>query len=276
MIYEESFQNAKGIVLENNNLKAMILPEYGGKITSILHKTKNFELLFQNPKDTFSRSNTYSVFSDFEACGFDDAFPSVDECNVIVNGKEIKYPDHGEIWSANFSYEVKDDRVILSYTSKILPYTYQKIIMLKNNEVCLQWKIKNIGEYEFPCIWTMHSLVNYEEDMKLLIPQGDKILVHSQKNELKWWLNDSVEVGHCGYEYPSKRVKVWFDYDANKLPYLGYWETTGGFRGDMNCALEPSNGYYDSIITAQKNNARPLIKPNEIFEFKINIRLEDY
>ncbi len=55
-------------------------------------------------------------------------------------------------------------------------------------------------------------------------------------------------------------------WDKDKLPYLGFWITDGGFRGDYNCALEPSTGYYDSIDIATKNGKVSYLLPNEVFE----------
>jgi hypothetical protein len=65
-----------------------------------------------------------------------------------------------------------------------------------------------------------------------------------------------------------------FTYDANKLPYLGFWRTLGGFRGDCNCALEPSNGFYDSIAKAQKNKACPILESGKAFSFQLHMQLK--
>jgi hypothetical protein len=66
-----------------------------------------------------------------------------------------------------------------------------------------------------------------------------------------------------------------FTYDANKLPYLGFWRTLGGFRGDYNCALEPSNGFYDSIAKAQENKTCPILESGEVFSFQLHMQLKE-
>lgn len=40
------------MVLENGILKVTLLPSYGGRILSIIHKPSNRELLYQNPLGT--------------------------------------------------------------------------------------------------------------------------------------------------------------------------------------------------------------------------------
>lgn len=64
-------------------------------------------------------------------------------------------------------------------------------------------------------------------------------------------------------------------YDARKLPYLGVWITAGGFRGDYNCALEPSSGYYDDIRTARENGTAYMLKKDEPMIFDLEVILEE-
>ena len=61
------------------------------------------------------------------------------------------------------------------------------------------------------------------------------------------------------------------EYDAEKLPYLGVWITAGGFQGDYNCALEPTNGFYDSISKAAGNGKLPVLGAGESMEFDLHI-----
>ena len=62
-------------------------------------------------------------------------------------------------------------------------------------------------------------------------------------------------------------------YDVKKLPYLGVWITAGGFEGDYNCALEPSNGFYDGIGRAEKNCRLPVLKAGEAMDFELVVSL---
>ena len=63
------------------------------------------------------------------------------------------------------------------------------------------------------------------------------------------------------------------EYDSTMLPYLGFWATGGGYRGDVNCALEPTNGYYDGIPNARQHNACPVLTPDETWNFTLSIQL---
>lgn len=293
------------MILENEKLSIECLENYGGKISSIYDKEKQIEFLFQNPYESYKEANLGDDFSLFEACGFDDTYPSIDEGKVNVNDKEILYPDHGEIWSAKFNYIIVDNKVNLSYESKILPYKYEKSLSLRDNGFIINYKITNIGDYEFPAFYTFHCLVDSKEGIKLITDKSlnkAKIVFSSNrfknnqiveypisnnfdlsspesldnKNCEKFYFIDKCTKGIIGYNYTKDNVKLLISYDETKLPYLGFWNTQGGFRDDYNFALEMTNGYYDSIEIAQNNNACPTLKPNEILEFDIEFKIEHY
>lgn len=310
MVYETIFKNINSVVLENDLLKVIVIPGIGGKLASIYNKTSQFELLFQNKENEYKKPYLDSPFAEFDAAGFDDAFPTIDTSKVIYEGNEISYPDHGEIWSACFNYGIINEQVNLHYTSAILPYTYDKIITISDDNIIIKYDIKNTGKSPFPCIWAMHCLVNCTEDMEISFPKGttEILNVHESTNlgkknsihkypvtkttdnkayslnrvgtpELKstekYYVNGAVNEGSCSIYYPVRNTLYTIDYDKNIMPYLGFWVTEGGFRGDYNCALEPTNGFYDDIETAEKNNKLFYLKPDEALNFEIRLGLKN-
>ncbi len=308
MIEISIYKGVEAIILENGALRAIVLPSVGGKIASIYRKDKEFELLFQNKSSAYKKAKIYEAFEKYDASGFDDAFPTIDACLAEVGGGQVPYPDHGEIWSAEFIYKLVGKKAVLSYDSAILPYRYTKSVWLEGDSVKLEYSIKNTGREEFPCIWAMHCLMNCEKDMRLIFPEGtdrmlnvrqsqflgeagrlhtypgtesvkgerlrlDRILPGNADNAEKYYAAGEVKEGICGAYYPSKDVTCKVLFDKEKLPYLGFWVTEGGFRGDYNCALEPTNGYYDSITTAQKEGRLYILKGGETLEFGLELEL---
>lgn len=308
MIRESVFKGVKSFELENAVIKAIVLPDVGGKVASLYRKDKAFELLFQNKEEIYTKSTLYAPFELFDASGFDDAFPTIDSCKVMVGGREVLYPDHGEIWSATFDYEVQGEKLVLKYHSKILDYSYEKSFELEEDRLKVSYNIKNTGEHHIPCLWAFHCLINCEEDMEIIFPEGteqvlnvhgskhlgeigtvhnypiaktplgeafnlNKVLPLSSNNTEKYYALGKVEKGQCGAYYPSKDVHYNVYFNKEVLPYVGFWVTEGGFRGDYNCALEPCNGYYDSIDIAEKNNALYVLCPKEELNFNIEIEM---
>ena len=307
MITGTIFKGLDALKIENDILCVTISPELGGKIASVVHKDKNFEFYFQHKKEVFLKPELNSNFAEFDASGFDDCFPTVDACSVRLNGKVIQYPDHGEIWSKVMSYEISDDTLILRCSSAILPYTYEKQVSLSGDTLSLNYKIINNGDESFPCIWTMHGLLNCEEDMEIYLPRGTESVLSVQDSKVfgesgallsypdavtpdgalyhlnrvkpvtagkteKFYVNGEITAGQCGVYYPSEDLHCRIFFGTDKLPYLGLWITEGGFRGDYNLALEPSTGFYDSIDIAERNGKGGRLNPGDELNFCIQIK----
>jgi len=304
------FKGLDALKIENDNLSIIIIPELGGKIASVIKKNKNFEFYFQHKENIFLKPKLNSNFAEFDASGFDDCFPSVDSCSVELNGKSVQYPDHGEIWSKVMTSEITGNVLKLSCISEILSYTYEKCITLEGDTLLLDYKIHNNGSESFPCIWTMHGLLNCEEDMEIFLPPGTESVVNVQLSENfgnpgevysyplaamkdgkmyqlkkikpkesnkteKFYVNGDITSGECGVYYPSKDLNCKIYFNPEQLPFLGIWITEGGFRGDYNLALEPSNGFYDRIDIAENNGKLDYLNSGDCVEFNFKIKFSD-
>lgn len=289
--------------IENDKLKIEYHPAFGGKITSFFHKEKGFELAAQTDKDLKLLPPVEGGFAPY-AFGMDEAFPNIDEEQIYWKERDYTYPDHGEIWRAEF--EVTDqtkDSVSLCWKSPVLGYCYEKKLCLKENALHINYHIVNEGTGELPCFWTWHGLMRYEEDMEIILPKGithcrnvlsgsvlgdagriyplendvydfTKVPSADSRSMVKFYIEDAVKCGQCGLYYPSQGVTCRMEYDTAILPYFGFWITAGGFQGDYNCALEPSNGFYDSISIARENGKLPILVVGESMDFEIKIILE--
>ena len=301
-----SWKNLEGIQLENDIQSVVILPSLGGKIASLYRKDRDFEFAEQYAGEQYRMPSFGSAFPEYDASGLDDAFPNIDRSdNVTLDGCTYTYPDHGEIWSSSFETELLSDGVKLSFESAAFSYSYIKCIRLSENRLLLDYEIENTGEKPFPCIWAFHGLMRYEEDMEFLfapdvqgfwnvadgVELGPEGSIHERENSYydfskvpdkksqsvrKYYANGPCKEGFCGYHYPSQQMECFYHYDAQKLPYLGIWITSGGFRGDYNCALEPANGFYDDIRIAEKNQQLYRLKKGEPLQFTLEIETRSY
>ena len=315
------------VILENEILRVVSLPLMGGKIASLFHKESCFEAAAQagqnvrgNPPEgaavPLEERHGFARY----AYGLDDAFPNIDEEDFVWNGKKRHYPDHGEIWNADFRIlEQGKDFLKLCWESPDFSYRYEKKLNLVENSIRICYNITNIGEDLLPAFWTWHGLMRYEEDMEILLPEGTrqcwnvladdvlgkpdtvypcrsavydftKVPAKNSGRAVKYYaepegfmggakgganidgVNDATPAC-CGFFYPSSKMSCLLRYDTGKLPYLGVWITAGGFLGDYNCALEPTNGFYDSVSRAAKNQRLPVLAPGEAMEFELEISL---
>ena len=149
----------------------------------------------------------------------------------------------------------------------------------------------------------MYCLFDLYEDMHIIFPKGTDLIENAlcdeklnNKREMhkffgdrysigtdeicsngyeKFYICGAVSEGKCGIDSRGKDVQADIEWDNNVLPYLGFWITAGGFRGDYNCAWEPSSGYYDSVSRALRNNAVWELHPQEEKQFDITITVHE-
>lgn len=290
-------------VMENGTLRAVIRVNPGGKLISLYSLVKNEELLFQPPRKDYAMPHRGAAFADYEAAGFDDAFPNIDAEEFSLRNRTISYNDHGDIWSAPMELYLKDGSAVVH--TRTGNFSFMKSISLDGGRLTASYAIKNVSEDEFPCFYTMHCLFKCAENMRIIFPDSvEKVenavdserlgragTVHSfpvTENGVdlsrvrgaksgkyeKFYALGAVTDGSCGLYYPDNGIKVSVSWDTEALPYLGFWVTEGGFRGDYNCAPEPSSGYYDSISRAYKNKSLWILKPGEEKSFEISISVE--
>lgn len=308
-IIETIFKNTKAIKMENDFISIIILPNIGSKIASIYSKEKDFEFLFQNKADRYKKAEFDSDFKNYDCSGFDDCFPNIDRSKLFINNELYTYPDHGEIWSADFDYKIKDNNLILNYESRYFKYCYKKEIKIIDNKIVIDYKIKNNLDTAFPAIWTMHCLLKYSKELKLNFPEEMNKIVNVQQSKYlgekntkhnfpitadifgkkyrldrvnnrkevlseKYYNHNKLISGEVSAFYPNQDSEFAIKFNEAKLPYLGFWLTEGDFKGDYNFAFEPSDGYYDSINLALKNRKANIIEAQQEYSFSIEISIK--
>lgn len=140
MIMHSTFKGLQAVVMENDFLKATIIPCYGGKLASLYGKEKDYEWLFQ--KEGELKVPPYGAdFSEYDSSGFDEVFPSIDQTYHPYNGDVV--PDHGEVWALPWKAMIIKDQLLLEVESPRFPYLLKKEIKLVKNELQFQYKALN-------------------------------------------------------------------------------------------------------------------------------------
>ncbi|MBS3811811.1 MAG: DUF5107 domain-containing protein [Halanaerobiales bacterium] len=312
-IYKGKYKDISCVTLESQKLKIKLLPQSGGKIQSIFNKVKQKEYLYQTEKNKFKRPEYAMLFDNGDCSGFDDMFPTIDECYYPRKPwKGIKVPDHGEVWSIPWNYELKDDSIFLSVHGIRFPYKLEKNIKIKN-ENCLHidYNVKNYSAYNFDFIWAAHPLFNFGETTEIILPKTvNKIMnvyndskrlgkygeIHSwpvantnSEDEYDMSKIYSKSVKFCEKYYVQEELKegwaslydkkygdmITLLYPIKKVPYLGIWVNKGGFMDQYNVALEPCTGAFDGVNIANKWDKVSTVKANENYDWFLNIEIDN-
>lgn len=272
------------MLLRNSVIQAEISREKGGKLTSLIHLPTGEELLAQPAAGRAVMPWPGMPFEQGEAAGMDDVFPSMGEAARPGCWPEIS--DHGLIWFSAMETKAMDGGISLQLFSA--PWRYRKELRLQNSTIEMRWRIRNEGALPASFVWIFHGLWRLEEDMSFFFPAGTAVdVLNPAEPEVplvtqpiapgymrKIYLREPVQEGKCGFAWPSKGLRVTLRFDAKALPYLGFWMTNGGWRGDRNFAFEPATSYYDTMNRASQSGTLVTLASGEEVSFWLKIDLE--
>jgi len=214
-------------ILENGYLRVTILPSYGGRVLSILHKPTNRELLYQNPIGTPYLMKEGIFYYDYLVI-MGGIFPSFPE------------PEHGRYWNQPYKYEVvsespeaitvrmsrQDDRGIVTgiparYDVGRTDVLVQLDVTLKAGSAALELSTKltntrttAVQNFEY---WTVTTLAPGSKAGETAIPLDTRIIakmdkVHLMESSWAWFGNAETRVDGEVFQWKNlSDFKNWAD-----------------------------------------------------------------
>ncbi len=288
------FKNLPALFAEDG-CRAVILPGEGGKIASFTDE-KGREYLLCNPSPVYLHTGG-GAYEKCDCSGFDDMFPTIDEARVLrADGKELVYPDHGEVCRNPFDYEVKDGAISMSFRSYAFGYDYFKTVRAENGTVVIDYRIVNTGKYPLNALWAAHCLVPIENGGSVVSSYPDDAMAEmvsgtvasftqnavfcakkaaftqmgGEKRSGKYYFLPPSGGGFVGYRYADGRT-FYIEYDKEILPELGVWQNEGALNGACCVGLEPCTLAYDSVVNAKARGTERPIPAGKSLEFTLRL-----
>ncbi len=179
-LVESQVQGFHALSLKNPILSLTMIPELGGKISSIRDLRTNREWLWNNAHLPY-RHHVYgtSYIQEADTGGWDECFPTVAECSYPSEPwKGLRMPDHGEIWPNSWAAKVEGNASTqLSISTEVqgvaLPYEFRRTISLHANSptVRFDYSVRSLADSALNYIWSAHPLFVVEPGMQILLPE---------------------------------------------------------------------------------------------------------
>lgn len=199
----------ENVLISTGKCAVMVLPEFGGKISSL--RIGNEELLQQPLKPIASRTRTMG-FEEGDASGWDECLPSVAACRVETESGSAEVPDHGDLWRVEWqrsatpantdrllgtpagigdrgvgsrdqgvtSKSENDTSVTLTGKCFSLPLELKRRIEIIESDrgwrLDIDYELRNTGAHSIPWSWAAHPLFAAEEGDRILLPESIRIL----------------------------------------------------------------------------------------------------
>jgi hypothetical protein len=221
----------------------MICPPRGGRISSLFDPHAGREWLVPAPLRPLRAVTHGSLWSAYEMCGWDDAFPTIGDCAHPGPGRAtgVRLPDHGEVWSMAWEDETEavdpgGEAVVLSAVGAALPYRLTRRFMIDGPTVRLDYSLANEGADALPFQWAAYPLVLLRPDSEVVTPvpvaAGPGLRFPAGDEAVEWAAVVDRETGNW----------LHFSWDAAEVPWFGAVVDDEGLNPRTNVVLLPTTG----------------------------------
>ena len=311
-ITQGRYKDVEAVILETDALRLAIVPDWGAKLASLIHKPTGREYFFQMPGEKFRRGKYAGPYPDGEMAGFDEMFPTITECFCDVEPwAGIKMPDHGEVWSLPWKCEISGSEVRTTVRSPRFPYTITRTVSFERaNTILLRYKAENHSPFGFPAMWAAHPLFNMTPGTRIILPESARNIMNTvpgpalgayggrftfpiaktpdgttwdlseigsveRKLYFKYFFLDDLKEGFAILHDPKSRETVGLSWPVAQVPYLGMWINEGGWEGLYHVAPEPCTAPFDRWDIARQWGKLPVIPPfgSQEWELRITVGL---
>jgi galactose mutarotase-like enzyme len=210
------------VALRSAELELVVVPAIGMKLTH-LRRLRGREWLWRNDQLPLGLPKPGASFVETaDSGGWDECFPTVGPSPLPgAPAGTPPLPDHGELWSADWTSSVADQAEGTSLTSVArgtrLPYEFQRELTVASDGpvVRLQYRLRHTGGAPFPWIWSAHPLFNVQPGTTLRLPGLEQVKldqVHGRddlaRNDIVSWpgaIGRSAET----FTFPEPAVNGW-------------------------------------------------------------------
>ncbi|HEU0292059.1 MAG TPA: hypothetical protein VFR47_04950 [Anaerolineales bacterium] len=175
----------EGYKVRTGLIELTLVPELGGKITSLCDTRNGREWLWRHPRFKYKRvPHGSSYVKEADTGGWDECFPSVAECrypSAPWQGAAVQ--DHGELWSQIAGFEIVEgaDSVALQnrWQGVVLPYTFSRALTLTSDSstIRVDYQARNSADQQINFVWCIHPLLAIEPEMELILPPAARFHV---------------------------------------------------------------------------------------------------
>ena len=254
------------VVLDNNILRLVAVPEVGGKIVSLIRLQSGYEFFLQGEHEQEYQRPAYG--RDFEAgdvSGFDECVPTIAPCvypREPFLGRPL--PDHGDVWCLPATAEVVGEQVRFTTSLASLPLRFTKSVQLQGSSVRFEYEVTNLSQTTVKFLWSAHPLLNVQPKAEIVLsPDVNALEVSWSKDErlgqpgsrCAWPMGKEksgrivdlskvlgqttgtadklftspLSQGFCGMFLPEVNESIAFRFDPEMIPYVGIWICQGGW-----------------------------------------------
>ena len=270
--------------IENDFLKVEIIPELGGRISSLIYKKSKKDWVWKNPNLKVGKVPDAKNYDDNWQGGWEELFPN----DAVENFSWGKGHDHGELWFNSWDLKyINLDSAKLEINNLDSGSKFSKLITIDGPKLICEYE----GEINFIdyFLFKLHLAIPLEKTLSIKsnIQSINKVdpnfgnILNTEDNEK--FLNPNINSGLFDFAYldilgneisvlDENRNQLKIKYDDKNLKYFWIFQSQGGWMNHNVIVLEPcTNGRKDITEAASQNMS---IKGPKDFKTKYIVELD--
>ena len=252
--------------LENDLLKIEVIPELGGRISSLIYKPTEKNWIWSNETIGLKKIDNGIDYDNNWQGGWEELFPN-DAIEQFSWGEGY---DHGELWFNSWNIiDYSEFQLVLGINNLESKTKFLKTISINKSKL----KVSYSAEISFfdHFLFKLHLAIPIEDSLKKLIDQSKIEKVESDfgnilgtENE-NYFLNPKKNTGLYDFGYfdtsanlveviDKKNNKLKLTFDKNILKYFWIFQSQGGWNQHNVLVLEPCTNGKKIISDAVQSN----------------------
>src|SRR3954470_6898298 len=156
------------VTIENDAIQMDVWPQFGGKVSSLVDKADQFDLLVSYPVEYPERSQYDVPYQRGGWAGWYEFFPAIPPSRYVGPPYDgIAVPDHGEIWSLPTTAVPTKDGITTVWHGLRFGYRLTRKLYLEGSSVVSEYTLINLAPYEYRFIWATHPLLSMTAPVEL-------------------------------------------------------------------------------------------------------------
>jgi hypothetical protein len=280
------------VTIENDAFRMEVWPTIGGKVSSIIDKSDNYEMLYTFPSELPDSPRYDARYAEQWYCGWDECFPTIASGPYPHHPYTgIAVPDHGELWGIPTTAAVPTKNGITTVWHGLrFGYRLTRKLYLQDASIIAEYDLSNLAPFDFHFVWAMHCLMSMAQSVELSVEQKSFRFSHNNDGKrfdtpFSWpafsetenfsrpdslpikqgWKLFSTEPIHTPFliTYPNRNrsIRVQYQSEDNLAAYWGVWINIGGWASTRHFAIEPTTGRFDDIDRSLKDGSSGKIDP---------------
>jgi hypothetical protein len=304
-----SVQGFESVQIENDRVRAVILPRLGGRVWSLEDLARDRQWIWHRPDVPLRECAVGSDYDDEWAGGWEELFPN--DAAGVCQGRDL--PDHGEWWATPWTVEEERDgdvavvRMSAELSVVRVGCTKEFRLAKDGSQLIVSYRIRSLEAQPFNFLFKQHLPVELSPGCRLALPRGRAEAVDpafgtmiGARPPFDWPVsrNASGDVDMrvipdrpgdqreflyvrdlprpwCGVDDVPRDAAIRMTYDAGHFPYVWLFLSYGGWRNVHTAVLEPCTNLPKDLAEATRLGQAALLNPGEEFATEVRVTLSD-